>query len=275
MIIIRIMFLLVFIPISGWSETVSGRMVDGETGETLPYVNIGVLGGERGTVSNEQGYFHIDLTDLMPESTIRFSYIGYENHDATVEKLSGLGGILGEVKLTPITLEMQPVLVYPRDFKEKVVGNPNPPRMVRAGFKEDSLGYEVGIRVKIKKRPTVLKTLTLHGVTTTYDSVFYRLNVYEMDDKQPGKNILKKPIYITLTDFEQLADITLDLTPHHIVVHDDFVITLEYVKELGEGDLQFSTGILNGKIFYRKTSQAPWHSAPFGLGMSVLIRYEK
>ena len=90
-----------------------------------------------------------------------------------------------------------------------------------------------------------------------------------------GGTFLKKPIYITLTDFEQLADITIDLSSHHIVVHDDFVITLEYVKELGEGNLQFSTGILNGKIFYRRTSQAAWYSAPFGLGMSVLIRYEK
>ncbi|MBT3575952.1 MAG: hypothetical protein HN995_06180 [Candidatus Marinimicrobia bacterium] len=272
---IRLIVLLTLIPLVGWSETVSGRMVDSETGDRLPYVNIGVLGGERGTVSNDQGYFHFDLTDLMSETTIRFSYIGYENHDASITDLRLLGENLGEIKLTPKTLEMQSVLVYPREFKEKVVGNPHAPPMMRAGFKKDSLGYEVGIRVKIKRHPTLLKTLTLHGVTTTYDTVFYRLNVYEMEDKLPGKNILKQPIYITLTDFEQGADITLDLTSHHIVVHDDFVITLEYVKEMGEGELQFSTGILNGKIFYRKTSQALWKGAPFGLGMSVRIRYEK
>jgi len=271
----RLIFLLTIIPVLGWSETVSGRMVDGETGEMMPYVNIGVLGGERGTVSNDQGYFHFDLTDLMLESTIRFSYIGYENHDATIADLRQLGENLGEIKLTPKTLEMQAVLVYPREFKDKVVGNPHAPPMMRAGFTEDSLGYEVGIRVKIRKRPTLLKTLTLHGVATSYDTVFYRLNVYEMDDKLPGRNILKSPIYITLSDFKQLADITLDLTSHHIVVHDDFVITLEQVKDLGDGDLTFSTGILNGKIFYRRTSQAAWHSAPYGLGMSVLIRYEK
>jgi len=262
-------------PLLGWSDTVSGRMVDRETGEALPYVNIGVLGGERGTVSNEQGYFHFDLTDLIPESVVRFSYIGYENYDAEVAELSLADKSLGEIKLTPKTLEMQAVLVYPREFKEKIVGNPHPPNRMRAGFSKDSLGYEVGIRVKIRKRPTVLKTLTLHGVVTSYDTVFYRLNVYEMDDKIPSRNILNTPIYITLTDFEQLADITLDLTSYHIVVQDDFVITLEQVKDLGEGELTFSTGILNGKIFYRRTSQAVWRSAPFGLGMSVLIRYEK
>lgn len=73
----RTIFLLICIPLSGWSETLSGRMVDSETGETLPYVNIGVLGGARGTVSNEQGYFHFDLSDLPSESTIRTLWPGY------------------------------------------------------------------------------------------------------------------------------------------------------------------------------------------------------
>jgi len=253
----------------------SGRMVDNATGAALPYVNIGVLGGDRGTVSNEQGYFHLDLIDLIPESTVRFSYIGYESYDVDVATLRSQGEHLGEINLIPITLEMQEVLVYPREFKEKIVGNPNTPDMMRGGFTEDSLGYELGIRVKIRKRPTLLKALTLHGVVTSYDTVFYRLNVYEMEDKLPGKNILKTPIYITLTDIEPLTDIVLDLTEYHIVVRDDFVITMEHVKELGEGDLTFSTGILNGKLFSRSTSQASWHSAPYGLGMSVLIRYEK
>jgi len=258
-----------------WGETISGRIIDSESQEPLPYVNIGVLGGERGTVSNEQGYFHLDLRDLMAEATIRFSYIGYENHDSEVADLRRQGEHLGEIKLTPITLEMQEVLVYPREFKEKIVGNPHSPRFMKAGFSKDSLGYELGIRVKIQKQPTLLKTLTLHGVETSYDTLFYRLNVYEMEDKLPGRNCLKAPIYITLTGFVPGGDIKLDLTEHHIVVHDDFVITLEYIKEMGEGYLQFSTGLLSGKTFYRKTSQAPWQGVPFGLGMSVLIRYEK
>jgi len=272
---ISLLIIVLSYPGKGWCQTMGGRMVDGETGMILPYVNIGVLGGERGTVSDEQGYFHLDLTDLMPEATVRFSYIGYENYDIVVAELRLQGEHLGEIKLIPKTLEMQEVLVYPRVFKEKIVGNPDPPRMIKAGFSKDSLGYEVGIRVKIRKRPTLLKTLTLHGVVTTYDTVFYRLNVYEMEKKRPGKNILNKPIYITLTDFHQGADIVLDLTSYHIVVHDDFLITLEYVKEMGEGKLEFSTGLFTGKIFYRKTSQAPWFGAPFSLGMSVLIRYEK
>ncbi len=42
-----------------------------------------------------------------------------------------------------------------------------------------------------------------------------------------------------------------------------------------EGSLQLKTGFLSEKTFYRKTNQAEWRSMLLGLGMSVLIRYEK
>ena len=255
--------------------SISGRVIDGGSLEAIPYVNIGIKKGDRGTVSDENGYFRLDTENIPQEATLRFSYIGYEIHDISIAEFHAECSDYCEIRLTPKILEMQEVFVYPKKFKEKIVGNPHAPAMMRGGFTEDSLGYEIGIFVKLKPRPTVLKELNLHGIVTSYDSVFYRVNVYAMQDKLPGKNILSKPIYISLGDFEQNADISIDLTPYHIVVQDDFVITLEYVRELGEGDLTFSTGIFNGKIFYRRTSQAEWYSAPFGLGMSVLISYQK
>jgi len=96
-----------------------------------------------------------------------------------------------------------------------------------------------------------------------------------MNDGQPGSNILQEPIYVTLTNIQNGEDIIIDLNPYHIVVQDDFVISLEYIREMGEGLLQLRTGVLSGKVFFRKTSQAEWHSAPLGLGMSVLVRYPK
>lgn len=249
--------------------------MDSETNESIPYVNIGILKGERGTVSNEEGYFFLDLTGEQVDRKLRFSFIGYENYDISVSEISR--NCLGpcEIKLNPKVLEMQKVVVFPREYVEKVVGNPKPLKHAMAGFKNDSLGYELGIRVKLKPRPTILKELRLHGLSTSYDTVFYRLNVYELIDDEPGPNILQEAIYVTLTDVDRTKDIIIDLNPYHIVVQDDFVISLEYIRELGEGSLSISTGFLSGKTYYRKTSQAEWHSLPLGLGMSVLVRYQK
>lgn len=270
-----VLLFLLILPVLNWGQQISGRVSDQKTGETIPYVNVGVVGGDRGTVSDESGYYLLDLTGADSTSILRFSFIGYESHDIVIADIGDFSSFSAQVQLTPMVIPMKEVVVFPREYEEKYVGNPNPLDFAFAGFANDSLGYEAGIRVKIKARPTILKQLRLHGLDTSYDTVFYRLNVYEMDGKLPGKNVLREPIYVTLTDNEGIRDRTIDLTPYHIVVHDDFVITLEYIQELGEGDLRLKTGFLSGKIFYRRTSQAEWHSAALGYGMSVLIRYQK
>jgi len=263
------------LPLLGIGQTIRGRVIDAQTLEAIPYVNIGVLKGERGTVSNVNGDFWLDLTGAKPDAILRYSFIGYENYDVSVLEMGRACSTYCEVQLIPKVLEMQNVVVYPREYAEKLVGNPKPLKNAMAGFKNDSLGYELGIRVRIKKRPTLLKDFRLYGLATTFDTVFYRLNVYEMDGGDPGNNILKEPIYITLTDFTNGEDIVIDLSSYHIVVQDDFVISLEYVRKLGEGSLHVRTGFLSGKTYYRKTSQGEWYSIPLGLGMSVLIRFEK
>lgn len=263
------------VPVLGWGQQISGRIIDGETGEMIPYVNVGVVGGDRGTVSDEGGYYYLDLTGADSTSILRFSFIGYESHDIRIGDIGDAATFSQGIELTPIVIPMKEVIVFPREYEEKYVGNPNPLNFAFAGFANDSLGYEAGIRVKIKRRPTLLKQLRLHGLSTTYDTVFYRLNVYEMDEKRPGKNILSEPIYVTLIDNEGTRDREIDLTPYHIVVQDDFVITLEYIREMGEGELRLRTGFLSGKTFFRRTSQADWHSVALGYGMSVLVRYQK
>lgn len=267
--------ILLSIPLAGLSQSLGGRVLDGETKAVLPYVNIGILKGERGTVTNAEGFFYLDLNGVEQDAVMRFSFIGYESLDLKISTIDQAYASPMEIELIPKTIEMSEVVVYPREYVEKVVGNPNPLSYAFAGFANDSLGYEMGVRVRLKKRPTILKALNLHGLATSYDTVFYRINVYEMIDGHPGGNILNEPIYVTLTDFKGRDDISIDLNPYHIVVHDDFVISLEYVKKLGEGQLQLNTGVLSGRTFVRKTSQGEWHSLPLGLGMSVLVRYQK
>lgn len=255
------------------AQYVSGTVIDGQRSDPIPYVNIGVLHGQRGTVSNAQGYFRLNIEGLQEQDIIRFSFIGYEPREMSPGELERYQG--GTIELEPKILDMQEVLVFPREFKERVVGNPNPARFIQAGFSDDSLGYELGILVRIKKRPTIIKALNLHGLVMSYDSVFYRINVYEIQQGKPGRNVLHHPIYFSLSQDELLETITIDLSEDQIVVQDDFVITLEYVKELGEGSLVFSAGFMNGKTYFRRTSQSTWHSAPIGIGMSTLIRYQK
>ena len=55
-----------------------------------------------------------------------------------------------------------------------------------------------------------------------------------------------------------------------------FVVTLELVRDLGEGGLYFCTGFFKNPLFYQETSQGGWEkSRMIGVGMSALVRVEE
>ena len=62
---------------------VSGTVTDQVSGESLPGVNVLVMGTERGTTTDMQGNFSITVND--PNATLRFTYIGYETLEVPIE----------------------------------------------------------------------------------------------------------------------------------------------------------------------------------------------
>ncbi len=70
------------------TASVSGFVRDARTGETLLLANVLITDTAAGTATNNAGYY--TLTNLDPGSyTLRFSYIGYEESDKTIELSAG------------------------------------------------------------------------------------------------------------------------------------------------------------------------------------------
>ncbi|HOC35778.1 MAG TPA: TonB-dependent receptor, partial [Tenuifilaceae bacterium] len=62
--------------------TVSGRVTDAETGETLPGVNVIVKGTTRGTTTDVNGNYKIEL--IAEDKILSFSFVGYEDVELEV-----------------------------------------------------------------------------------------------------------------------------------------------------------------------------------------------
>ena len=62
--------------------------------------------------------------------------------------------------------------------------------------------------------------------------------------------------------------ISLDIQKYNLVTYGDFLVTLEHVKDLGDGGLWFPMSLFH-KTYVRKTSQANWTTAPIGFSLSV------
>ena len=89
---------------------IRGTIRDVETGAPLAAANIQIQGTYRGTISNEDGVFALEL-DLLP-ATILVRYIGYESAEVAVPV--SLNTSL-DIRLTPTVLDAEPIVIIGED----------------------------------------------------------------------------------------------------------------------------------------------------------------
>ncbi|MEZ4986067.1 MAG: TonB-dependent receptor [Saprospiraceae bacterium] len=102
------------------SWVVSGYVTDAETGERLIGANIIDLYSNRGTVSNEYGFFSLSL----PEGNVylRTSYLGYVNYESYLP----LNASISLKVALQRSITLSEIIVYPRDSLADPIGGPGP-----------------------------------------------------------------------------------------------------------------------------------------------------
>lgn len=254
------------------AQTLKGTVTNADTKQPIQYVNIGVPGGNTGTVSDENGQYELQIPDSLNQKTIRFSCIGYEPYIQTVSEFKSLAS--QNISLNEKVTQLSEVLVLPKKIVEKTLGIKTSLRNIAAGFKENKLGYELGIMMKTNKTMT-LKTIHINFSHTTYDSIFYRLNVYEEIGKMQFENILTKPYYISIALADIKETIAIDISHLRITSNKNLLVTLEHVRNLGEKGYLYFCAAPGKKTYYRKTSQGDWESARVGISISADVLMEK
>jgi len=268
----RLLTLLFLISCSSlFGQNIKGIVVDSKSKQPIEFVNIGIVGENVGTVTDLNGSFHFLVDSKYDNDTILFSTIGYS---PLLVKVSDLRkNIDRKILLNEKVYEIAEVVIKPKIFKERTLGVTTKFKRIAAGFKDNILGYECGILMKNKKT-AFLKTVNINISYCSYDTIFYRLNVYKAHGELDFENILREPIYFKMPKELAKDGIQIDLQSKNIVVEGNFLITLEHVKNLGEGSLNFCAG-LTSKTYYRKTSQGKWQTAQVGVSISVVADVEK
>lgn len=154
--------------------------------------------------------------------------------------------------------------------KERVFGYPNIKKTwATVNFPENASTEQVGISLNISRR-TTLKELTLNVHHSTTDSMFFRLNIYQLERGIPTKT-LWGPIYYRLPILNH--KISADLSSYGIVVSQKVLVAIERIER--KGDIELPASALLGRVYYRKTGQSNWSSGPLAIGMSVAACVEK
>jgi hypothetical protein len=111
------------------SHTISGTILD-ENNTPLPYVNIVSLNSGKGTISNENGNFSIDIYSLNDTNIIRFQCIGYKTKNYKIENLKHNSIIL----LSENIYSLDEVIILGT--------TPNPEKIVKSILQNKDLNYK-------------------------------------------------------------------------------------------------------------------------------------
>ena len=259
-----IVFFILFIPGLIYCQTQKGKVLSNETKLGIGFVNVGIIGKNVGTVSDESGNFAIDFGNNYENDSLRFSMIGYESKSFLVGQFKEDTNKI--VYLNPRSYNLKEVKVIYHKPKEIRLGYPVTSNELRSGFAYNDLGSELGIKIHARGQ-VKLNDINLNVAICTYDSVTYRLNIYKTEGQAEYINILTKPIYISFSKDKINNVITIDLRRYSLVIEGNVLITLELYKDLGEGRLLFQTEFFTGTTYHRKTSEGKWTEAPGVIGM--------
>ena len=113
------------------TTSISGTVVDADTGETLPFVQIyflksttnkGMVASEIGTTSDIDGNFTISNT--AGYNTLNFQMLGYKTEMLTLRKGQNRKNV--KVKMTPDVYGLQDIVVTPKNRKREYKRKGNP-----------------------------------------------------------------------------------------------------------------------------------------------------
>ncbi len=236
-------------------EYLGGRVSDADTGEPVPFVNIGIQKLSRGTVSDENGMYRLRVDS--PEDIVTFSSIGYHTENVKAGKLSGDG----DIALRQRPYDMPAVEVSAKLASDVILGAKLEEQGHSIGFGSSELGTEIGAHIEIGGKATFIKSAHFTVNHAAGDSLLFRVNLYEFEDGVAGENLLPQNVIISAV--QKRGTINVDLSKFNLVTSRDVLLSLEWIKgDEGKGNvgITFRSGKSRrgNNVYTKHTSQAPF-----------------
>ena len=252
-------------------QQISGTVLEMNSDVLVEYVNIGIIGKNVGTVADHNGNYTLKVSHEHYDDTLKFSCIGYHSYSVKVSDFLKKNN--GNVSLEKRDYGLSEIVIRPKNTRQRTLGFTGRGKVTVACFADSVRGAEVGVIMKNKNR-SFIKEVNINFLICSYDTIFFRLNIYKVLGDMQFENILKDPVYIVSTKKEAKNKLSVDLRHLNLVVDGDFLVTFEHVKDLGYGKLCFRAGFIN-KSYLRETSQGTWETIPVSISISAVVDSER
>ncbi len=249
--------------------TMSGLILDSETKKPIEFANIGILDKNKGTVSNQNGEFNLEVSKKFLKDSLTISHINYGSTKIPIENVKNI-----TILLSPKMNELLEVVVSNKKKKNRKIGVKSyNPLLWLGGISEDNDIIENAQRINIPEKMVRIKYVNIYlrrGFES--DSSFVRVNFYKNVDNAPGERIVFKNIL----ENKQIKPgwLQIDLTKKDIYVEEDFFVGVEFIPDF-ENPLNVYIGAIltKGKGYSRRNSQGKWTKLQGASTINVEIEY--
>ncbi|MFS4417649.1 carboxypeptidase-like regulatory domain-containing protein [Maribacter sp. 2307ULW6-5] len=211
--------LFLLLALAGRSQEVlfEGHVYDARTKAPIPYANISFMNSLKGTSSNEEGYFYVDVPKDFLDKKVHISSLGYEDVIMEARAIMANKKIYTEEE----TYELAEVTVT-QALGDMLVLNPISSYGIKSGFSSAETPWvlalyfpNVGASKKYVDKVTVY--MQKDGRFKAGSSQF-RLRLYAVDPEtgHPGKDLVRKSIVLSSDSNEDF--VSVDLAPLGIKV---------------------------------------------------------
>lgn len=263
--------LIILLVLPAFSQVeINGTVKDAATGAPLPYINIGIKGGNKGTISQADGTFSLNITEpLHHYDSLSFSALGYKEMSFFIPDLFEEPI---EILLQPASIPIQKAPVVSAKWKEKTLAVKSSFPIIHgiARSREGDI-LEIAQPIKIRKKPLQLLTARLYLNSAEGDSCTFRVKLYSNANGHPGRLLAAEDI---LT--KQKADkgwVKADLEDFDFYVEEDFYISFEFIPEASNKatTLVYGGQLGKGRGFSRSSSLGEWEEAPCSFAIQARV----
>lgn len=192
-------FLLLFVALQVQAQEVlfEGHVYDSKTKEPIPYVNLSFLNTLKGTSTDDDGHFYIDVQKSLLEKELHISSLGYNDTIVIAKDIYKTK----KFHLVEESFELDEVVVV-QSLGNSNVLNPISSYSITSGFSSSSTPWvlalyfpNIGAQKKFVSKVTVFfqKDKSFKRPASKF-----RLRIYDVDaiTKKPNKDILRKSIVL-------------------------------------------------------------------------------
>lgn len=278
-----ILFLALFNS-SLFSQLISGKIIDSSTKKTIPFVSVGIKGTNIGTLSNDNGFFRINIEKALQTDSFKISAIGYKSKTYSITKVQFF--FEEQIYLQPENYILKEVTIRPTKTIKKVLGNKRYNKRGYCSFKSKAQGTQIAIKIENEKnRSLFVEDFNFClNINAFGDSIIFRLNFYDSDvNGLPGKSLLKKQIVFLPNP--TIGICKLNLKNESIIIDEKvFFVSLECISDLTKNqhksgysptEIGFS-GSPKGPVYVNESSQGNWQKKTVaGVDFNVTVSYQK